>query len=648
MSHRQTRITSSVLALALAASTAHAADHLITVDAQGEFSPKVLNINGGDTVTWLLHDTRDSVIPIPTANVGWPAFCEQDAPFDLSDPNEFTGPALVGASGVFVMGPKNDSLFDNNLACLDPLDPLDLVAQAGGEFLCRTSHLQSKTMDSTWESDDIGGVFIRLTWKDIDHGPDYVGPRYDFAALDAEMDRAVANGKPFSLSVRAGVHGTPDWVYDTVDRLEFTHSEGDGPNMTMGLPDVLDPQYVEFYNEMLVALADEVKSKRAWYRYLAYVKISGANNETAENVLPHGCDVDGAFPCNDEVWAGANYTPLKLYAFYASQALAIKEAFPGKSVAYMLIQDGFPLANDLGYKGRDAEGNPQLYDHDGKTIGTIELGFSEQTENVILGLQEILGPWLVVQHAGLKRGPAAAYIPHASVGGINGQCKYYEAAPEGKVLVGGPVYDYAGSGCPNRWVLEAGYSTRDLGADSYDSLTGFQIGSPGSSLNVVDQWLSGIEQAFSNAYHNSDAVFVEVYEDVLWVSDRTNGGVMDPTSGLTIGDWNDRFTDRRIAPWSSSDMLPYPTWHRHTFEYTQPIAADGTAEYQLHPYINVTKCGDGPGQQIGMIIVEPAVPPPGGMELWWPFALPDADGGGTPDILETFLGTDLADPNDDW
>ena len=104
----------------------------------------------------------------------------------------------------------------------------------------------------------------------------------------------------------------------------------------------------ELYLDMLSHVASVLKQNSARWRSLAYVKLSGANSRSAENRLPNGCKAGPGCICNNQRWAEAGYTPDGLYTFYREQMARIARDFPGKSMSYPLIQDGFPRVNNDG------------------------------------------------------------------------------------------------------------------------------------------------------------------------------------------------------------------------------------------------------------------------------------------------------------
>lgn len=551
-------------------SIAEAVTKDVYVDEYGRFIPMWTHVDDGDTVVWHFYDRDDSVIARDLPSGPWPSICT-DTPraYDETDPNEFTGPMPLGGSGIYVMGPK------------------DAQAQS-----------------TTWESESISGVFLRLRWDKLDGGPDWAarldwtaGQRYDWTVLDHEMDQAVANGKMFSLGIKAGRYGTPDWIFAAgVTPLRFNDDRTSTPvacGDTVWLGNPAEATYRDLYNEMLTAVGAHIRENNEWYRSLSYIKLCGANRDTHENMLPSSCQA-GCI-CNPEVWANAGYTPEGLYDFYQEQAETILEAFPNKSMSYMLIQAGFPRVNEDG----DYLGLAGPVDNDGDGVAELPSGI-EQTWTIIRRLQDLpyVREKLVVQQNALTTGPDPLYVPTNYFPYTQGQCRYHGVHP-----VEGPAYDLAGVGCPNPWVLRSGWRTRNK-ANPWDSLTGFQTQNVAKGVATP----ADLEQTFQNAFDSSDAVFIEIYEGLFTYSESVNGGVLDAlASGWTIADWNDEYNERRRIDWTTVELPdPKPLTHSHTFTRTQAGAGS-----EIRFYVHGQKCGvDDPTHlgteiQYGVVVIDP-------------------------------------------
>ncbi|MEQ1502959.1 MAG: hypothetical protein ABMB14_12050 [Myxococcota bacterium] len=419
--------------------------HTITVAPDGSFAPQSLTIRHGDTVEWQLHDRADSIVSV---DPGAPELCDAAIPYD---PDDLTGPATGAAGGVFSLGPWDRGLeavdADRCPYCATEVDP-------AGDCLCAVGRTGA-TMTSTWEDPALTGVMIRLAWRDLQIGPGTSDDRFDWTVLDREVRHAVEAGKLYSLTIKAGRDGTPDWLFDAgVDGLEFRDggSDATGCGEWMKLGDPTDRAYRDRYFALWSAVSDHLRQRADWFRALAFVKPSGANLDSAENRLPNSC-ADGCPICSTETWAGHGYTPSGLYGFYDAQFELLSELFPGKPLSYELIGEGFPLVGESGsWLGMD----PEPADLPGP---------AEQTDTILTHGTDALGERFFIQENGLS---------------VEGE------PPNGKVV--------------------------QAGDDGF--LTGFQTTNASGDRAGADP--TDLDSALANAFDNSAAVFVEAYEDRLW------------------------------------------------------------------------------------------------------------------------------------
>jgi len=539
---------------------APARTHQVTVNADGSFSPPFLYVAEGDTVEWLLGAPTDSVVPVdPSA----PDLCDGHKPYDPADPNEFPGPMPQWPSGIFTLGPDDRG---NTIVSSPSQCPTRLVAAAGGQYLCRNG-AEGATMPWTWQNPNLTGVFIRIQWKDVHLGPD----NFDWTILDREVDRAVLNGKLYNLAFKAGSNGTPDWIFTDpghpVTRLTFQDTGDDlacetppccGVVMDLGSP--ADPNFRHHYFALLRAAALHLRARNDRYRALAYIKPSGMNLLTHENRLPKRCECDCPV-CNSEVWATqGNYTPAALYEFYQLQSELLSAEFPGKSMSYALIQDGFPRVNSATEYETCENGPPA------SPSGV------EQTETILQGGRIFFGLDFVVQHNGLQTRPQDRDPPFAP------------CPDEGVHPHLGPYGN--GPGCPNRWVLREG---------ARGQVTGFQTTNAEKVGNPLE-----LESSLRNARGNTDAIFLEIYEERFWEAE-VGGPVLDPNgTGRTIAGWADDFHAFRRSFFPALPD-PFPPVHRHVFTRTVPPSGDA----QLFHYVHGSKCGQAGAAGAGVIAVLP-------------------------------------------
>jgi hypothetical protein len=521
----------------------------VFVAADGTLSPKDLTIAPGTNVKWWFTNATDSVVPTVGNN------CTPQR-FRFGNANEFTGPMPNAPGGVFALAPNPDGVTLGLVEAASGQPCTNRVITAPtGEQLCKSGAVQT-VMDSTWTDPAINGVFIRLAWNLVSPTLPWHNPvtgldeyTFNFADLDREVDKAVANGKLYSIGVEAGKDGTPDWIFNEdagatsstigatrpigvaggVPRLLFQDHRQEnscGNWMSLGLPQ--DADYKRHYFAMLTAIATHLKENAARYRALAYVKLSGANLYTAENRLPNQCDTitdsAGALvecACNPETWAKNGYTKSGIKQFYAEQQDTITAAFPTKSILYPLLQAGFPRVDDTGaWLGRNdtwmkrdiisiALPNPLglVPPPVIRVLGNVDLpnyvGITgvQTTEEILADGYAKLGKVLLPQHCGLQ-----------------------------------PL------GAPNQWVVDA----------DPNQYTAFQT----QNLTEIGT-LPNLELALANGNTNSGASMIEIYEEMRWLASK-NVGVLDPLAPVprTLAAWNSVFLSVRTNKFSSFLVAP--------------------------------------------------------------------------------------------
>ncbi len=573
--------------------------------ADGTITPAVVNIQSGDSVRFVLPP-GGAIVP----TVG--NSCTIQA-YRHGDPDEFTLPMPVAPGGIFTLGPDPDgetgALVETTAPCPDGTEvgyktddndpttgPIFHAIEVGPDHLCRTGPLAT-SMPETWQDPAITGVFIRMAWVDIAPmaptlapgaiAPDY---HYDFSKLDTEVDQAIANGKLYTLAFEAGLDGTPDWIFDHdvivagdnsqtlgaarvdsggVPRLIFQdHSNLNGTScgswMSLGSP--TNAQYQEHYFDMLQGVAAHLKERADRYRALAYVKLSGANMFTAENRLPNHCEKvlrpTGELKnclCNNHTWAAAGYTPAGLLQYYAAQEATIASAFPGKSIIYPLIQDGFPRVDDL---GQWLNQQNTIFDPDNMTVAEYnDMGVWKKRVNTFI-VDAVAPP------APKADSTTAAVIDEAyTTWGDLVLPQHCGLQPQGRL--------------PNYMVRNAlasytALQTQNIG-DIYDLAT------LDSALRNAD----GIDNnaplpPFSTTAYAST---IEIYEELAWLA-RKLPGVLDAASATprTLGEWSSHFATirKQLGP---PAMLTTP----FTFTFTKNSPG---LPFAKHLYYTVPdKCG---------------------------------------------------------
>lgn len=485
--------------------------HNIYVYANGAIAPRTTTIDPGDQVRFILQDVRDSVIPADGPGT-YPAICDTARPWFETDPNGFAGPMPHQMSGIFTLSPNAGE--PSLVAMTSPSNPCggaEVRGHVGDHWLCASGPVGA-SLDETWDDPHTMGAYLRLNWSDLNPADGV----YTLDGLVAEVERAVAHGKLFSLSIEAGSEGTPDWIFDTsvvyvpvgfppvLTRVLVPRANGGGgvPRVVLrdsassGGPacgtqmDLGDPgraEYQAHYISMLAAVASRLKSNAAWYRALAYVKVSGANLFTAESRLPKRCDP--GCDCNPQIWSDAGYRPSGLQAFFGAVEANLAYWFPGKTMSYQLIQDGFPRIDEA---GGYLDVNGAYVDRNGMAPpNAIDIGPHEQTDDAIAHGQTTWGDSFAVQHNGLQ-----------------------------------PTL------LPNQWVIDAGAN----------GPTGFQT----QNIQQIDD-NALLESALGNALANSSATFVEIYEERGW--EARLEGTLDPANpaSRSLGWWANQFHARRLG-----------------------------------------------------------------------------------------------------
>jgi len=554
-----------------------------------------ITIKHGDTVRWTFPEGESgSIAIIPSAKYGYgPNSCTTFSAYNEKSTLDFTGPMHRAPAGIFVMGRNRKNR----------------------DYLVDTLH------DETLTNPGITGVLLRFNWNELlptwkRNNPnasndtwDLLDSSYNWERLDYEIERAVRHGKMYSIAIKAGEDGTPDWLFRSDNNnqnlglnpvlLGDTHikpgdavaiqeaiADGDTSQETRDKLCVSQEDAIPFgnptndayklhYNNMLKALANHIKRKNAWYQALAYIKPSGANLTSHENRLPKNC-----FPectnagdiCNTKELAHDGYTPDGLYDFYEQQFNVISNYFPNKDMSYMLIHNGFPqIAGPTNFRGCD-QITPPLFGCSEFTVTepTYPAG-AEQTDEILdRGATTHLRSF-VIQHNGLN----------------------HDKRPNGRVL------DHGDRG----------------------QITGFQTTntSTGQTENIV-----ALNGAFERAYRSSRAIFIEAYESILFDTIIAEGvpyaegfpTVLDngAKTPRTLVDWNNLFIERRnygrypLDPDDYARTAHLPEFRSNVYEYTfngQDIKNRlQTGPITLH-YIDPVRCDTASRNNVGTIIIEP-------------------------------------------
>lgn len=522
-------------------------DQQFTVDATGNISPQQAVLHNGQTAVWTFATASPANALVRQT---WISSHYVAAPYDPAYMNEFMTPLPKGMSGIFVISENQGGFSEQATPCIDPADMKATRIAAGvQEYLCVTHPSSTmdpnyqRTMDSTWANPAITGVFIRLKWSDLQTSP----TSYDDSILLREVDQAVAHGKLYSIGIKSGAEGdaTPSWLFDPAPAgagLPPVLLDWNEDTLACNTPlhaygDPTDATYRQLYFDMLSHVATVLKQNSARWRALAYVKVSGANSRSAENRLPNGCKVGLGCTCNNQVWADAGYTPDGLELFYQEQMARITKEFPGKSMSFSLIQDGFPRVNNEG-----------CYLNETKMkicplgVNTPMIGPFAQTEAIINYARATYGDDVAIAHLGLGPKPDFSDTTLYAAG-----CPVPEDVNNIEIYGSNGV----GSGCPNKWATNVGVGG---GLLHFQTNNASQVGTPAQLASALD-----------NMWSNSNSAMLEIYEARAW---EANDSILDPTlpptQQRTLAQWNQRLHERRR---NNFPMLgdPAPTTISFTF-----------------------------------------------------------------------------------
>lgn len=241
----------------LGSSSSAVVQHYVVVEHDGSFSPPTLQIDEGDSVTFmgppwpLTIRTTDAVVQVNLADIDAATLAGEPCmtstlPYTTTNmlpghDNELTGPLRRGASGIYALGPEeNEGFFEGPAA--DTCDAIGAAAGAapllaheewgpevtvpgGPTKLCRkriiaTGKVSNATnspflLQSTWDNPDITGAVIRINWRDLYSIATVGGVEVitlDYSKLDTELANAANRGKLVFLEILAGA-GIPEWLF---------------------------------------------------------------------------------------------------------------------------------------------------------------------------------------------------------------------------------------------------------------------------------------------------------------------------------------------------------------------------------------------------------------------------------------------------
>ena len=537
-------------------------DKHFTVDADGNISPSVDYVHSGQRAVWTFETPSPANALVRQT---WIYPSDVAAPYDPTYVNEFMTPLPKGMSGIFVISENGEGFIEQTTPCVAPyMEKATRTVDSILWYLCGTgdsdptSPNYQKTMDATWANPAITGVFIRMKWSDIQTGP----TTYSDTAMRrmlGEVDKAVANGKVYSIAIKSGGENdaTPAWLFEPAPAgagltpviLDWNEDSASCSTRPHAYGDPTDDVYRELYLGMLSHVASVLKQDSARWRSLAYVKLSGANSRSAENRLPNGCKAGPGCICNNKEWAEAGYTPDGLYRFYKEQMAHIAREFPGKTMSYPLIQDGFPRVNSDRCYLNEANAKVCPFGGNAPMVGPFA-----QTQAIIDYARSEYGDDVAIAHLGLGPKPDFSDL---SIYAADTGCPLPQTWDGFDAF--GP--NAVGSGCPNKWVT-------DIGA--VGGLTHFQT-------NHSPQTSALLGSALDNMWSNSNSAMLEIYEAHAW---QAGDSILDPTLPVpqqrTLTQWNERLHARRRR---NSPAFGDPTPTTISFTFTRSMDPYATFYY---------------------------------------------------------------------
>lgn len=416
--------------------------------AAGMVAATQISLRAGNTLQFQNLTPLDSIIEInstaltseqlcnaPTLPAGTAHAVPAQYPLPVSHHagNEISGPYRTYPAGIFPMsvGTGECGYIEKKAACVEPNErqvPGGLIANPDGstDYLCNPAPylmdaanpsrpandppvanpacVKGKTMDSIWADPATQGVFIRLSWKDIN--PSY--GVYDWSVLDREFVTALRHGKTVMLGIEVGGNSIPDWVFASGDpalgsaqkvvlkdwgtAADSVPNANCGFNWTVASP--ADAAFKSLFKKTIADLGAHIRADQRRFSLLSGFKVTGMGQATLENRLPKRCNIavrntalgdtgtqghiiamgttDLAHPvfdakymdvlnpafgrvkdvsqcvCNPQVLQFAGYKPSVLRTFYAEVEAAIAQNFGYKQQVFMNISDGFPQIGETG------------------------------------------------------------------------------------------------------------------------------------------------------------------------------------------------------------------------------------------------------------------------------------------------------------
>ena len=405
-----------------------------------------LSVHAGDTVIFQDLTATDTIMEVGSPSLSGSDLCNSaelpvgsahavPAQYPLAAShyaaNSLSGPFRTFSAGIYPMSVGTDTCgyVEKTTPCTAPNEiAVDSFANATGatDYLCQvTPYLmkpsspsvatttpptpnpacqRGRVLDSTWADTANQGVFLRLSWKDIN--PAYGA--YDWSALDREMIAAVRNGKTVMVGIEVGGNSIPEWVFSSGDPLtgpakkvslrDWGTNADAIPNANCGFEYTVaspsDTAFRTLFKKVLADMGVHIRADQRKFSALSGIKVTGMGMATLENRLPNRCNIAAANPslgdtgtqghivamsttnlrqpifetkysvssdpalgrvrdttlcvCNPQVLAHAGYRPSNLRTFYTEVESTIHQSFGYKQQVFMNISDGFPQIGETG------------------------------------------------------------------------------------------------------------------------------------------------------------------------------------------------------------------------------------------------------------------------------------------------------------
>lgn len=361
----------------------------------------------------------------------------------------------------------------------------EIDGYAAGIFSLGPSTAPYFTKEETWADPDVVGVYIRLPWESAHIAPGSSADSFDFTTLDHELNQAAKYGKFVSLSFSAGKDDIPDWLFDEGGVQAYQFQDG-GSQLEEG----------KCGARMTLGNPTDELYQKHYFDLIRGVGEHIASNPDWYNSLAY-YKISGAnlythefrLPNRCEEGCICN-TQVWAEAGYTPEGMY--DFVLNQMAVIQEVYPGKPMMFQL-----IQDGLPWINDQgdylkaDGTSSGAPVTRSVEQVEEIIRRASEVYGPLFVVAHNGLG----------------------FERKP-------------------NRWVVEAGKNGQP---------TAFQ------TRNLTDlQTPEQLQQTLENLWDNSNAFYLEVYEQVLEVArDKENVLVPDDQAEInTISEWNKQLQSR--------------------------------------------------------------------------------------------------------